>query len=102
MPSSTIIMEPEHGIYFEDGQGELRFQRATEIPKAPTQHLTNLLTIVPRDGNGPVLGRGLVPRPRPRLRKPSLSPLKKPRGFKRGSPSGNRGKPRGNGYSHLV
>ena len=25
MPSGTIIMEPEHGIYFEDGQGELRF-----------------------------------------------------------------------------
>ena len=37
MPSSTIIMEPEYGIYFEDGQGELRFQRATDIPKAPTQ-----------------------------------------------------------------
>ena len=25
MPSGTIIMEPEHGVYFEDGQGELRF-----------------------------------------------------------------------------
>ena len=44
-------MEPEHGIYFEDGQGALRFQRATEIPKVPTQHLTNLLTIAPDDRN---------------------------------------------------
>ena len=31
VPSGTIIMEPEHGVYFEDGHGELRFQRATEI-----------------------------------------------------------------------
>ena len=49
MPSWTIIMEPERGVYFEDGQGELRFQQAKEISKAPTQHLTNLLTIIPND-----------------------------------------------------
>jgi len=36
---------------FEDGQGELRFQRAKEISKAPTQHLTNLLTIILNDQN---------------------------------------------------
>ena len=51
MPSATIIMDHEHGIYFEDGQGELRFQRATEIPKARTHYLTNLLTIVLDDRN---------------------------------------------------
>ena len=51
MPSRTIIMEPEHGIYFEDGQSELRFQRAKEISQAPTQYLTNLLTIIPGDQN---------------------------------------------------
>ena len=44
-------MEPERGVYFEDGQGELRFQQAKEISKAPTQHLTNLLTIIPNDQN---------------------------------------------------
>ena len=37
-----------------------------------------------RDGIGADSGRGLVP--------PSPSPVKKPRGFKRGSPSGKRGK----------
>ncbi|KAJ9546543.1 hypothetical protein OSB04_019086 [Centaurea solstitialis] len=47
-----------------------------------------------RDGNGAGLGRGLVP--------PSPSPLKNPRGFKRGSPSGNRGKSRGNGIDLNV
>ena len=51
MPSGTIIMEPEHGVYFEDGHGELRFQRAKEISLAPTQHLTNVLTIIPDDQN---------------------------------------------------
>ena len=51
MPSGTIIMEPEHGVYFEDGHGELQFQRAKEISHAPTQHLTNLLTIIPDDQN---------------------------------------------------
>ena len=51
MPSGTIIMEPEHGVYFEDGQEELRFQRAEEISKARTQYLTNLLTIIPNDQN---------------------------------------------------
>ena len=45
------MMEPEHGVYFEDGQGELLFQRTKEISKAPTQHLTNLLTIIPNDPN---------------------------------------------------
>ena len=50
-PSGTLIMEPEHGIYFEDGQGELHFQLAKEISQAPTQHLTNLLTIIPYDQN---------------------------------------------------
>ena len=49
IPSGTIILEPEHGIYFEDGNDELRFQRANEIHKAPTQHLQNLLTIVVSD-----------------------------------------------------
>ena len=51
MPSGTKIMEPEHGVYFEDGQSELHFQRANEISKAPTQHPTNLLTIIPNDQN---------------------------------------------------
>ena len=36
MPSGIIILELEHGIYFEDGNGELFFQRANEIHKAPT------------------------------------------------------------------
>ena len=49
MPSGTIILEPEHGIYFEDGNGELHFQRANEINKSLTQHLQNLLTIVISD-----------------------------------------------------
>ena len=49
MPAGNIIMKPEHGIYFEDGNGKLCFQRATEISKAPTQHLTNLLTIIPQN-----------------------------------------------------
>ena len=44
-------MEPQHGIYFEDGHGDLRFQRAKEISQVPTQYLTNLLTIVPYDQN---------------------------------------------------
>ena len=48
-PSRTIILEPEHGVYFEDDNDELRFQRANEIHKAPTQHLHNLLTIVISD-----------------------------------------------------
>ena len=51
MPSGTIIMEPKHGIYFEDGHGELHFQRAKEVSQAPTQYLTNLLTIIPYDKN---------------------------------------------------
>jgi len=51
MPSETIIMKPEHGVYFEDGQGELRYQRAKEISKAPTQHLNNMLTVIPNDQN---------------------------------------------------
>ena len=33
------------------GLGELRFQRAKEISKAPTQHLTNLLAIITNDQN---------------------------------------------------
>ena len=49
MPSGTIIVEPKHGIYFDDGNGELRFQLANEIHNAPTQHLQNLLTIVIND-----------------------------------------------------
>ena len=42
-PPRTIVFEPEHGLYFEDGYGNIRFQRVSELPKAPTQHLTNLL-----------------------------------------------------------
>ena len=49
MPSGTIILEPEHGVYFEDDNSEPRFQRAKEISMAPTQHLINLLTIIPND-----------------------------------------------------
>ena len=49
MPAGTRIMKPEHGIYFEDGDCKLYFQRAKEISKAPTQHLTNLLTIIPEN-----------------------------------------------------
>jgi len=30
MPSRTIIMEPEHGVHFENGQGELRYQGAKD------------------------------------------------------------------------
>ena len=42
-PPGTIVFKPEHGLYFEDGFGTIRFQCVSELPQAPTQHLTNLL-----------------------------------------------------------
>ena len=37
------MFEPEHGLYLEDGFEMVRFQHVSELPQAPTQHLTNLL-----------------------------------------------------------
>ena len=36
------ILEPEHGIFYQDAQGNMCFQRTIEIPNSPTQHLYHL------------------------------------------------------------
>ena len=50
-PPVTIILEPIHGLYFEDGEGVTRSQRVNEIPIAPTQHLINLPCYMSTESN---------------------------------------------------
>ena len=36
------LLEPEHGIFYQDAQGNMCFQRTAELQNSPTSHLVDL------------------------------------------------------------
>ena len=43
LPAGSIIRQPEFGIFFLFGFNKLCFQRVSEFPIVPTDHLINVL-----------------------------------------------------------
>ncbi|KAI3715558.1 hypothetical protein L6452_22544 [Arctium lappa] len=47
LPSTTVINEPTHGIFFNDAFGQIRFFRTTQIPLTDTVFFHGIISIIP-------------------------------------------------------